>query len=602
MLKSHHSHRDSRSIGPSSSPFWHHRRGAVAGRPRGAAIAGRPKRTRTLRPVGGIVAALAAVTLVVGVVQVLSVPSSEGAGGPTPYPLTTTAAVGAGSTGGEWQTTAAGTVSASGGAVSYGSVTTPLTAPIVGMAGTPDDQGYWLVGSNGRVFPFGDATSFGDLAHRTLRKPIVGIDATPDGRGYWLVGAHGSVFAFGDATYYGGTGRWRLSAPIVGLEATPDGHGYWVVGSDGGVFTFGDATFYGGMGAEALSAPVVGLAATDDGAGYWLVAADGGVFTFGDATFDGSEVGQGLDGTIVGIVPAAEGQGYTLIGSTGVQYPFGVSPTPPIPPAPTTTTTSSSTTSTTVAPTTTTTTSPSAAVTLAPLRGAGLVDLPPDCGDMQTLGLSWYYDWESQTSCPNTGVPFVPMEWGDWCNGASTCPALPAGLAADGNRYLLTFNEPDNSSQSNMSVARAVQLWPELEATGLQLSSPAVTSGSSGTAWLASFMAQARAAGLRVDFLALHWYGDCSNPQNLINYLSSMESTYGLPEWLTEFSCINDSAAVNANFIQQVAPQLEALPYLQRFAWFTNRPYPGGYQNTGLLDANGALTPVGQAYTAISAG
>jgi hypothetical protein len=236
------------------------------------------------------------------------------------------------------------------------------------------------------------------------------------------------------------------------------------------------------------------------------------------------------------------------------------------------------------------------------MRGAGLVDLPTDCGDMQTLGLSWYYDWGSQAPCPTTGVPFVPMVWGDWCNGASTCPALPASLAANGNQDLLTFNEPDNTSQSNMSVARAIQLWPELEATGLQLSSPAVTGSPSGSAWLASFMADAHAQGLRVDFLALHWYGDCSNPQNLINYLSGMEASYGLPEWLTEFSCVNDSAATNANYIQQLAPQLEALPYLQRFAWFTNRPYPGGYQNTGLLDASGALTPVGQAYTAIPAG
>jgi hypothetical protein len=236
------------------------------------------------------------------------------------------------------------------------------------------------------------------------------------------------------------------------------------------------------------------------------------------------------------------------------------------------------------------------------MRGAGLVDLPTDCGDMQTLGLSWYYDWQSSTNCANTGVPFVPMEWGDWCSGSSTCPALPTSLAANGNQDLLTFNEPDNTSQSNMSVARAVQLWPYLEATGLQLSSPAVTSASSGATWLASFMSQANQLGLRVDFLALHWYGDCSNPQNLINYLAGMEASYGLPEWLTEFSCINDSAAVNADFIQQVAPQLEALPYLQRFAWFTNRPYPNGYQDTGLLDANGVLTPVGQAYTAIPGG
>jgi hypothetical protein len=271
---------------------------------------------------------------------------------------------------------------------------------------------------------------------------------------------------------------------------------------------------------------------------------------------------------VVGLVPDPSSLGYTLASQSGVTYAFGDAPVYASP----------------------------------QMRGAGLVDLPTDCGDMQTLGLSWYYDWGSQAPCPDTGVPFVPMVWGDWCNGASTCPALPAGLAADGNQDLLTFNEPDNTSQSNMSVGRAIQLWPQLEATGLQLSSPAVTGSPSGSAWLASFMADAHAQGLRVDFLALHWYGDCSNPQNLINYLSGMEASYGLPEWLTEFSCVNDSAATNANFIQQLAPQLEALPYLQRFAWFTNRPYPGGYQNTGLLDATGALTPVGQAYTAIPAG
>jgi hypothetical protein len=516
-------------------------------------------------------------------------------------PTTTTGAVAAGSTGGEWETTAAGTVSASGGALSYGSINTPLDAPIIGMAGTPDAHGYWLVGSDGSVFAFGDATYFGGLATRTLRKPIVGIEATPDGQGYWLVSARGVVFRFGDATYYGDTGRLRLSAPIVGLQAAPDGRGYWLVASNGGVFTFGDATFFGSMGAETLTAPVVGMAATTDGSGYWLVASDGSVFAFGDAVFHGSGAEQGVGDTIIDIIPSADGQAYSLIANNGASYPMAGGPSLSTP-SPSTTTTTSTATSTSTTSTSTTAPPPSAAVTLSPMRGAGLVDLPTDCDDMQTLGLSWYYNWESSTECANTGVPFVPMEWGDWCGGSSTCPSLPASLAANDNQYLLTFNEPDNISQSNMSVARALQLWPYLEATGLQLSSPAVTSASSGTTWLASFMSQASQLGLRVSFLALHWYGDCSNPQNLINYLSGMEASYGLPEWLTEFSCINDSAAVNANFIQQVAPELEALPYLQRFAWFTNRPYPNGYQNTGLLDTNGVLTPVGQAYTAIPAG
>ena len=122
-------------------------------------------------------------------------------------------------------------------------------------------------------------------AATTLNAPIVGIAATPDGRGYWLVGADGGVFAFGDATLRRLDRRraarradrrassppsdgQRLLArrrrrrrlrvrqrplPRLGRRACssrarssarpprPRGHGYWLVGADGGVFAFGDA-------------------------------------------------------------------------------------------------------------------------------------------------------------------------------------------------------------------------------------------------------------------------------------------------------------------------------------------------------------------------
>jgi hypothetical protein len=74
---------------------------------------------------------------------------------------------------------------------------------------------------------------------------VVGLVSTPDGLGYWLVGSDGGVFAFGDASYYGSMGGQTLAAPVVGLVSTPDGLGYWLVGSDGGVFGFGDASYFG---------------------------------------------------------------------------------------------------------------------------------------------------------------------------------------------------------------------------------------------------------------------------------------------------------------------------------------------------------------------
>lgn len=69
--------------------------------------------------------------------------------------------------------------------------------------------------------------------------------STPSGAGYWIVGSDGGVFAYGDAVFYGGMGGQPLAAPVVGMSCTPSGAGYWLVAQDGGVFAYGDAGFYG---------------------------------------------------------------------------------------------------------------------------------------------------------------------------------------------------------------------------------------------------------------------------------------------------------------------------------------------------------------------
>ncbi len=174
-----------------------------------------------------------------------------------------------------------------------------VVAPGVGVAA--GSNGAWMTATDGGVFALCGATYYGSMGGHPLNQPIVGIAATPDGKGYWLVASDGGIFAFGDAAYYGSMGGHPLNQPIVGMAATPDGKGYWLVASDGGIFAFGDATFSGSEGGAHLSAPMVGIAANPDGSGYWTVAADGGVFAFGDAPFLGSAAGQVLDAPIVGI-------------------------------------------------------------------------------------------------------------------------------------------------------------------------------------------------------------------------------------------------------------------------------------------------------------
>ena len=179
-----------------------------------------------------------------------------------------------------------------GTAPSLGSMAgAPLNSPVVGMATTPDDKGYWLASADGGVFAFGDASFYGSVPGalgpgRTLNQPVVGLASTQDGKGYWLVAADGGVFSFGDAPFQGSMGGEPLNQPVVGMAGNAGG-GYWLVAADGGVFAF-DAPFEGSLGGISLNAPVTAMATTSDGNGYWMVAHDGGVFAFGDAPFWGS--------------------------------------------------------------------------------------------------------------------------------------------------------------------------------------------------------------------------------------------------------------------------------------------------------------------------
>jgi hypothetical protein len=200
---------------------------------------------------------------------------------------------------------------------------TSLNQPVVGMATTPLDGGYWLVAGDGGVFSFGDAAFYGSTGNLRLNKPMLGMAATPDGQGYWFVASDGGVFSYGDAAFYGSTGAMHLNKPIVGMAATPDGKGYWLVASDGGIFSFGDAGFHGSTGSLHLNKPIVGMAPTPSGNGYWLVASDGGIFAFGDAGFFGSTGGQHLNSPIVGMAATSSGSGYWLVASDGGVFSFG---------------------------------------------------------------------------------------------------------------------------------------------------------------------------------------------------------------------------------------------------------------------------------------
>ena len=139
-----------------------------------------------------------------------------------------------------------------------------LKSPIVGAVIdlNPNAQGpaAYVVSAGGGIFSIGAATYYGSMGGHRLNSPIVGMAVTPDGQGYWEVAADGGVFSFGDAAFNGSMGGKSLSAPITGIAATPSGDGYWLVGADGSVYPFGDAGKFAASTGHA--SPIVGISVT----------------------------------------------------------------------------------------------------------------------------------------------------------------------------------------------------------------------------------------------------------------------------------------------------------------------------------------------------
>ena len=196
---------------------------------------------------------------------------------------------------------------------------------IIDIEAAPHGTGYWTLDSKGAVAAFGPVL-YGSLSAADLRgdEKAVSLSGTPTGAGYWVFTNKGRMFAFGDANKdLGDLAALKLNGEVVDSQPTPSGKGYYLTAADGGVFAVGDAKFQGSMGAIKLNKPVVAIVPDPDGEGYWLVATDGGVFAF-KATFKGSMGEIRLNKPMRGMVPY--GNGYLMVAEDGGVFNFSNKP------------------------------------------------------------------------------------------------------------------------------------------------------------------------------------------------------------------------------------------------------------------------------------
>jgi hypothetical protein len=231
-------------------------------------------------------------------------------------------------------------------------------------------------------------------------------------------------------------------------------------------------------------------------------------------------------------------------------------------------------------------------------------------------GVSWWYNWSPQ---PNRHAPrdpaaryemdFYPMAWGPVFDAAAIHSYLRAHQRI---RYLLVLNEPNITSEADLTPQAAAELWPRIEALAasehVSIVGPALTAGdmpgyADPVVWLDDFYAAFRARHARdprIDYLAFHWYD-----YGLAAQLDRLDK-YGKRLWVTEFANWHsgrdgdpvDSLQQQARQMADMVETCEARDDVMRYAWFIGRWSPDPHY-TSLLGPPGSLTPMGRLYLAL---
>ncbi|QTN33433.1 glycoside hydrolase family protein [Akkermansiaceae bacterium] len=223
-----------------------------------------------------------------------------------------------------------------------------------------------------------------------------------------------------------------------------------------------------------------------------------------------------------------------------------------------------------------------------------------------SLDVGWHYNWTGKWQGKDIkGVPFVPMIWGKTPWALAAIKEVRVAKSRGDSSPLLGFNEPDGKSQANMSVEESLDLWPQLEKTNRRLGSPVTVHADNE--WMQAFMKGADERGYRVDFVCVHWYGG-TDADKLVNLLERIHKLYGKPIWLTEFAPADWKAKTRKDneikpaevldFMEEALPKLDKLEFLERYAWFSSLPDHPKLGPSALFNADGSLTPLGEAYAA----
>ena len=176
--------------------------------------------------------------------------------------------------------------------------------------------------------------------------------------------------------------------------------------------------------------------------------------------------------------------------------------------------------------------------------------------------VSWGYNWGSASSGLGSSFNYIPLLWGTSDDFTSSWSENAKAAIAAGSTHLFSFNEPDLSSQANLSPAEAASAWTtymEPFAGQAKLCAPAVTNGGGdmGLTWLSNFLDAC--TDCTIDCVSIHWYDSYSNTDYFQEQVTNATTVSGKPVFVSEFGSTDGSDDDITDFLQTVMPWMGKL-------------------------------------------
>ncbi|MCL2363480.1 MAG: glycosyl hydrolase [Defluviitaleaceae bacterium] len=238
-------------------------------------------------------------------------------------------------------------------------------------------------------------------------------------------------------------------------------------------------------------------------------------------------------------------------------------------------------------------------VTKKGLARSAVLRVPP-------MGQAWFYNWGQQPMAGAEHLEFVPMQWGN-LSSAGIQNNIQAAVDR-GFTTFMGFNEPDLVEEASISVDIVIDRWMDSFVpfrNDIRLLSPV-------TAWPNSPYMHSMLDGRYsrhpngpmalvddrlgiIDYVDIIAYHDYATWPTFANFRSNMMSTHTLwpdhPIWITELGSrapsdnlwpnhavygrsLTDNVLYNG-FVELMEFMTET-PWIERFAWFTFRPFNHG--------------------------